>query len=298
MGTTVSIRIVSAERTAAEQRAHEAFAWFEHVERTCSRFDPSSELARLSESPWRAHRVSPLLLELLTFALAVAEASDGAFDPTVGATLMARGSDRAWRTGTRLRTDPAPAANATWRDVHIDASTSTVRLLRPLCLDLGAVAKGFAVDLAARALTDCRDFALDAGGDLYVSGTNAAAEAWTVGIADPHCPDGPPLMSVAVRDRAVCTSGNYRRVLDDGAGHLHDPRASAPATAVASTTVIAPSAMVADALATAAFVLGAPHGVALWESHGVAGLMVAHDGTQLTTHDWPRYAHAAQRLAS
>ena len=94
------------------------------------------------------------------------------------------------------------------------------------------------------------------------------------------------LDTLHVSDVAVCTSGDYERQTDAG-HHLLDPRTGAPANAVASVTVLAPSAMVADTLATAAFVLGPTDGIALLERHGVEGLIVTPALERFATRDMP-----------
>lgn len=147
-------------------------------------------------------------------------------------------------------------------------------LLRPLVLDVGAVAKGMATDVAARELAPLEHFVIDAGGDLYLAGRNADDAPWSVGIRHPE-QDDRLLESVFVSDRAVCTSGNYER--RDASGglvpHILDPRTGDPASRLVSATVISPSAMLADALATAAFVLGPVDGLHLLETHGAQGVL-------------------------
>ncbi len=157
---------------------------------------------------------------------------------------------------------------ASYRDVEVNETARTITLHRPLTLDLGAVAKGLAVDAAARELQPRRDFAIDAGGDLYLGGLNPEGRPWTVGIRHPRL-DRQLIESVQVTDTAVCTSGDYERP-----AHLVDPRSGRVADDVASVTVIAHSAMLADALATAAFVLGPIEGLQLLERHGLEGLIV------------------------
>mgnify|MGYP006316859735 CR=1 FL=1 len=144
-----------------------------------------------------------------------------------------------------------------------------------MTLDLGAVAKGLAVDAAARELQPFRDFAIDAGGDLFVGGHNPDGVPWSVGIRHPRL-DGQLIDSLRVSDRAVCTSGDYERPAPDDVDehHVLDPRSGASPAAVASATVVAQSAMLADALGTAAFVLGPVEGIRLFERHGVEGLIV------------------------
>ena len=122
--------------------------------------------------------VSPILFEAVQFALAVAEDSDGAFDPTIGADLEARGFNEEYRSGAAVHSGVAPDASVSYRDVVLDAEQRTITLRRPLLLDLGGVAKGLAVDLASRELAPLEHFAIDAGGDLFLSGHNAADEPW------------------------------------------------------------------------------------------------------------------------
>ncbi len=306
MGTTVCLRVVG-DAHAAVRAIGEAYAWFGQVEASCSRFDASSELSRVVAAGGAPVAVSPLLFEPLRFALAVAESSGGAFDPTVGAAMLARGHDRAWRDDARVpRVAPTDATDATdaaavqgdtptWRDVILDAERRTVRLARPLALDLGAVAKGLAVDLAARALSGAdgvTGFVIDAGGDLLAAGHAEDGAPWRIGVRHPRQADA-LLETLTVRDAAVCTSGDYARPLADGATHLVDPRTGRPAGGIASATVIAPQAMVADALATAAAVLGAEAGIAFLEAQGVEGLLVTAEQQRHATRGWTSHAAAA-----
>lgn len=274
MGTVVTVQVVGhgttegdrAERADAVGRA---VAWFDAVERACSRFDPSSDLMQLCARPGVPVAVSALLFEAIQFAVAVAAESGGAYDPTVGAAMAGRGFDRAHRTGGRVAAPEADPA-ASWRDVIVDVKARTVTLARPLVLDLGALAKGLAIDLAARELQPLEDFVIDAGGDLFVSGHNADGEPWRVGVRHPRV-SGNVIETLAVSGAAVCTSGDYERQNALG-HHLLDARTGLPAAVVASTTVVAPLAMVADALSTAAFVLGPADGTTLLDRHGAEGI--------------------------
>jgi thiamine biosynthesis lipoprotein len=136
------------------------------------------------------------------------------------------------------------------------------------------VAKGLAVDAAARELEPFRDFAIDAGGDLYLGGRNPDGLPWSVGIRHPRN-DRELIDSLRVSDKAVCTSGDYERIMPGGQQHhILDPRTGVSPATVASVTVVAPTALAADALATAAFVLGPTDGLRLLQRHGVEGLIV------------------------
>jgi thiamine biosynthesis lipoprotein len=282
MGTVVTIQVVGhgadpqqiSEREEAVARAVE---WFRRVEACCNRFDAGSEVRQLSDRIGTAVPVGATLFEAVRFAVAVAEESGGAFDPTVGGAMETRGFNRDYRTGETVRTPLASAGGAvSYRDVRVDPRQQTITLLRPLVLDLGAVAKGLAIDMAARELQPFTNYAIDAGGDLYLGGCNQAGAPWAVGIRHPR-DEGRLIETLRVSNTAVCTSGDYERLGagEDGGHHLLDPRTGRSATALASVTVLAPSAMVADALATAAFVLGPADGLRLLDRSGVEGLMVS-----------------------
>ncbi len=279
MGTVITIEIVghgddNAERTARAESVARAAEWFASIEKCCSRFDPESELRQLTANPGKPVRVSAMLFAAIQFALAVAEDSAGAFDPTIGHRMESRGFDRNYQTGERTASRIDADATTSWRDVQLDADEQTVTLLKPLVLDLGAVAKGLAVDTAARELEPFENFAIDAGGDLYLGGHNVNGEPWAIGIRHPR--EQSLIETLHVSNSAVCTSGDYEKksAADGSIHHIMDARTGETAAELASVTVLAPSAMVADALATAAFALGPSNGLAFLERHGVRGLLV------------------------
>jgi thiamine biosynthesis lipoprotein len=256
MDTLVTASVVSEQsEEVAGERIERAFGWFAHVEQVCSRFDPESELARLARHANEPVPVSPLLFEAIRFAIEVARITGGLFDPTIGHALTRRGFNRNYRTGQTLDAPEEHPERADYRDVALDPAASTVTFRKPLALDLGAV--------------------VEAGGDLHARGRNEAGEPWRVGIRHPRQDDA--LIEVLhVSGMAVCTSGDYeRRGSRAGDHHLIDPASGDSARAVASVTVVAPTAMVADALSTAAFVLGPARGLRLLAEQGVEGLMIS-----------------------
>jgi thiamine biosynthesis lipoprotein len=301
MDTRVAIQVPrgSDEAVAA------AFEWFHQVEACCSRFDARSELRQLCATVGVAVPVTTMLFQAVQFALMVADQSGGAFDPTVGHAMEGRGFNRDYRTGQRIDTSRGASAgrsDVSYRDVHLDAKRQSITLARPLMLDLGAVAKGLAVDMAAHQLRPLENFAIDAGGDLYLGGRRPDGEPWSIGIRSPRraaqeldsrtsdistrgpASAGPPaawageiVQTLRVCDLAVCTSGDYaRRSPSDSAGHhIIDPRSGASPHGLASVTVVAQTAMVADAVATAAFVLGPADGLEFCERLGVDALMLS-----------------------
>lgn len=269
MGTMVTIHVV-AEHEEANAAIERAFGWFHEIEARCTTFDADSELMRACARVGTPTRVSPIVFEAVRFALAVAEETGGAFDPTAPVAGAVR----------------ERAVSATYRDVEIDSSAQTIMPRRELTIDLGAVAKGLAVDAAARELQPFRDFAIDAGGDLYLGGCNQHREQWSVGVRHPR-DDGQLIDRLRVSNAAVCTSGDYERP-----GHIVSPPfrelGPEPPSRPASVTVVASGAMLADALGTAAFVLGAVEGLRLLVRHGVEGLIVTMALERFETPGLPR----------
>jgi FAD:protein FMN transferase len=304
MGTVVTIQVVGRgdderKRRARVDAVERAVEWFRRVENCCTRFDARSEARQLSSRIGASVAVSPMLYEVVQFALAVAEESGGAFDPTVGLRMESRGFDREYRTGAVVRSEIGTDASASYRDVRLDPVEKTITLLRPLVLDLGAVAKGLAIDMATRELAEFQHFAIDAGGDLYLAGRNAQDAPWAVGIRHPRSEHG-LIETLRVSDAAVCTSGDYERRSPnhDGGHHIIDPRTGQSAESLASVTVIAETAMVADALATASFVLGPVEGLHLLERHGVDALLVTSQLEQIETSGLERHRAARHRAAA
>jgi thiamine biosynthesis lipoprotein len=306
MDTLVDIHVVAgaAEREAFDAIAR-AFEWFSRVEQICSRFEPSSEVMRLSERVGEPVVVSPILFETVRFALEVARESGGAFDPTVGHLLESQGFNRNYRTGETIVTHlsrQAPESGKSgggrrgrswpprYTDVVLNERTRAITLRRPLILDLGAVAKGFAIDLAARELAGFSGSMIDAGGDIFSRGVGPSGEPWHIGIRHPRRP-GEVLDVVHVSGAAVCTSGDYERVRPDGGVgyHIVDPRTGESPNRIAGLTVIAPTAMLADALTTAAFVLGTERGLPFIQRQGVEALFVSPEIETTETPGFARY---------
>jgi FAD:protein FMN transferase len=292
MNTPVVIELSAPghdERELAE-RTERAFGWFAEVERRCSRFDEASELRSLSRRIGEPISISTLLFSALDLSLEVARLTRGALDPTVGRAMEQSGFNTNYLTGetvtpSSLSADPP----ATYLDILLDYESHTVTLLRHLSLDLGAVAKGFAIDLAARELNGLPGFVVNAGGDILAGGLSAGGEPWRIGIRHPRR-HAELLTCLSISDAAVCTSGDYERPGGAGRGHhILNPVSGGASGASVSATVIAPTAMVADALSTAVFVLGPEAGVDLLNSQGVDGLIVGPDFNVVVTAGMERY---------
>ena len=272
MGTIASLSIPAP--SAADLPARRAIVesrWNE-LEDSLSIFRESSDISRVNAA---AGDGSPVEVgadarRALAASLEIAEASGGAFDPTVGPLMHAWG----FRGGDAPTEPPSPETLASARALvgwtNVVATGSTARLaLAGMRLDLGGSAKGFAVDEAYDALraSGATDFLVNLGGNIRACGTPAPGrDGWRIGVRDP-INQGWTLGTITLRDgEAVATSGDYERFVTIGGvrySHIMDSRTGWPATGVAGVTVRAPSACLADCLSTALFVLGPDAGRAL-----------------------------------
>lgn len=258
--------------------------YFKTVETTCSRFDAKSEVMKLIRHIKEPVAVSPLLFEALHFAILVADETHGIFDPTVGKQLEKRGFNEHYLDGKLVQVNEA-VDSGSYKDIVLNTHKKTVLLQKPMIIDLGAVAKGLAIDLAAHSLP-YQHFMINAGGDILVKGLNQHGDLWKVGIQHPQI-QTQSLLTLRATDTAVCTSGNYARKnkTQPFMHHLVNPLSPSTRSSLMSCTAIAPSAMLADALSTSAFILGAEKGVNLLNDADVRGVLFDSSFTPFFTSD-------------
>ncbi len=297
MGTLVRVTVVSA--TPPPDSAFDgAFAAIDDIVAIMSEWEADSDISRVNGSAGgEAQSVDPRLIEVLRTGIAVSEASAGAFDVTWAPLRHVWDFD-----GPTPPPDHAIRATLPlldYRGIEIDAAAGTVRLVQEGAeCGLGGIAKGTAIQAAADALRDAGydSFVIDAGGDVYAAGQSAAGP-WRVAIADPRRP-GVSIDEVTLRDTVLVTSGDYERYFEhEGVRYHHiiDARTGYPARGLISVSVIAEDPTVADALATAAFILGAQDGLKLLEDWpGVEGLLVAEDLSATGTTHWPSRARGSE----
>lgn len=271
MGTIAEIQVVHGDERFAVDAIDAAISELRWVETTMTRFRSDSDIGRANLGADReAVRVTAESGTVIATALRVALVSDGRFDPAIGAAselwdVLNRHEPPASYRVQRL------AARDMWRKVDVAADRGSdaalVRFDDPdIRLDLGGIAKGYAIDRAADVLRrrGVRHAIITVGGDLYALGRSPEGEPWTIGIRSPH--DRDELVSTLhVSDRAVATSGDYERFFSwrgHRYHHLIDPLTAAPrSTPFHSATVLANRCMDADAAATAVF--GLPRDAAL-----------------------------------
>ena len=271
---------------AAPTVQREAAALLEAFEAELSAWRPGSALNRLNAAPPGAWQpVSPRLAGIAAEALAVAELTGGAFDPTVEPLLGPWGHGPAARTGTPpspTELEPLRAA-VDWRRVEVQTHPPAVRRARvDTQVDLSSPAKGRATDelsALARRL-GARNHLAGVGGDLRAAGGGPRGKGWPVGIPVPGSREPALVRRVHLRDEALSTSGNDRnraQIGPAGAGHLLDPRTGRPAeSSLAAVSVRASTSQRASALATGLFVLGPEAGPALARTAGLHALFLTH----------------------
>lgn len=267
------------------------------IDRTCSRFRPDSELARLHDGAGEWVEVDPLLVEAIEVALRAAILTDGDVDPTVGESLLLVGYDRDF-AGLDPDGPPIGALRAApgWRTVEVDPAGSRIRIPRGVRLDLGATAKAFASDRSARAAADATGSGIlvSLGGDIAVAGPPPRG-GWDVGLADSHTAAAEPGHTVRIQAGGLATSSTtVRRWLRGGrtVHHVVDPATGRPANEVWRTVSVAAATCVdANVAATAAIVRGEP--AALWlQRMGMPARLVRTDGSIVRTGGWPLEAAA------
>jgi thiamine biosynthesis lipoprotein len=293
MGTTWSVKLVAPPTADAQALTAMAQRALDSVVGEMSPWEPSSDLSRYNRAPagvWTA--LPPAFAQVLRCALEIAEATDGAFDPTLGALVDLWGFGPRPFSGSPPEDDAIAKAReaAGWRRLTLDGD----RLFQPggLRLDLNGVAKGFAVDQVAAALdrAGARSYLVEVGGELRGTGAKPDGQPWWVELERPptapargrahlhRVGDGLRTL-VALHGLSVATSGDYRRFFEhEGRRYAHtlDPATAAPvAHATVSVTVLDPSCMRADAYATALTVMAPGAALAFATAHGLAAMVLA-----------------------
>ncbi|WP_312470412.1 FAD:protein FMN transferase [Neobacillus sp.] len=277
MDTLVDIQVVTEKsKEKMEEKINRAFTAFQKVEQACSRFTPSSELMQACQIIGTPVEISPFLFEPLLLAIEIAKLTDGLFDPTVGKVMEENGFNRHYLTGDLMESPSSDSVS--FHDIVLDLRARTLTLKKPLVIDLGAVAKGFAIDLAVNELKEFAGFVVNAGGDLFAGGVDEKGNPWKIGIQHPLQKDE-IMNTIEISDEAICTSGSYERRSPNRPDlhHLMNPKTKHSPNELISCSVIAPFAMMADAFSTASFLLGANKGKRLIEELDMKGLLIKSD---------------------
>jgi thiamine biosynthesis lipoprotein len=282
------VRLVVEDDAVLAAASSELVRLLDQVDRAANRFRPDSALSKANTLHGRPVPVPRILTELVQAALAAARDTNGAVDPTVGGSLLAWGYDRdisqVAPTGPAVT---APGTVAGWQRVRLDVSAGLLTVPAGGMLDLGATAKSFTADLAARNLAArfLTPVLVELGGDLAVAGHRPGG--WPIQVAEREGADG---QTIVLQHGGLATSTTTIRRWRRGGQRVHhiiDPRTGAPAAGPWRTvTVAGSSAVAANTASTAAIVLGARAPDWLRE-RGLAARLVDNDGEVSTIGDWP-----------
>jgi len=298
MGLPFRVSLYAPDPATAKAAADAAFARIAELNGILSDYDPDSELSRLSHTSGegKAVPVSTTLWKVLTRAQDFAVMSDGAFDITVGPLV------NVWRRARRKQEMPSAEllaemkARVGYKNLRLNPENHTAELLIPeMRLDLGAIAKIFAVDEAIAVLKKRGiERALVGGsGDMTASDAPPGLPGWRIEVASLDAPGAPPSQIVYLKNRSIATSGDmFQRVEIDGKrySHIVDPHTGLGLTDHSLVTVIAPDGMTANGLSTSISVLGPERGLKLVEeTPGAAAHIMRQPGEKVELYESARW---------
>jgi len=288
MGTLVEITVIPGN----EKAIREAFEALKKVDLLMSTYKEDSEISILNREG--KAQVSEETLEVIEDAIKFSNLTDGAFDITCRPLInLWKKAKKEEKVATEMEIEEAISLVGYQR---IILEGNQIRLEKKgMQIDLGGIAKGYAVDKAIEALkkNGIKRALVNAGGDLYALGIDPQGEKWQIGVQDPREEDK-IIDIIKVKDKAVATSGDYRRYFTlEGKrfSHIVNPKTGLTVQDVPmSVTIIGPDATTTDALSTGVFVLGPEEGMKLIESlPGVEGMIISEGMEKLTSEGWEEF---------
>lgn len=309
MGATWSARLSLPYPLSADAVRAAIQGALDEVVAQMSNWEAGSDISRYNRAAAGWVDLPAQLLEVLDYGLWLADATDGAYDPTIGPLVQAWGFGP--HAGAVAPGDgPAPAESP---ERPASPELHAVEATRARCgwrrvrrrgaqawqaggteLDFSSIAKGYGVDRAAQTLDrlGVTDYLMEAGGELRARGQRPDGRPWRVAVESPD--GGAQAASLPLLDCAIATSGDYRRYMEHGGrryAHTLDPRTGRPVdNGVASVTVVHAGCIQADALATALTVLGEADGMRFAQQHGLAALFIMRTQQGLSSRATPAMA--------
>ncbi|MFP4364359.1 MAG: FAD:protein FMN transferase [Spirochaetia bacterium] len=283
LGTPCSLTVY---HNNAEAVIESVFARVEEIHNLMSRTIATSDVSRINRAAGEeAVQVSPETMEVISAALRYGAVSQGALDVSIGPLI------ELWGIGTESARIPSDSEISQllplvdYENILINEDENTVFLTQPdMIIDLGGIAKGFAADEAADILRerDVQSAIIDFGGNVYVVGTKPDGSQWRVGIQHPETYRGSFMGIVQETNAAIVTSGPYERYFEAQGEiyhHILDPETGLPSrNGLLSVSIITGSSMDADALSTAAYVMGLENGMEMIEElEGIDAIFIEED---------------------
>jgi thiamine biosynthesis lipoprotein len=305
MGTTFSIKLFPSTEQLNKTNLYQMVTdELEHVNQLMSTYIPDSELSRLNQvRAGEAFTLSADNLTVMNEALRVHEISQGAFDVTVGPLVNLWGFGPNGRV-TKQPSEESIAEIRQWvgSDKFSLADKQIVKSHDKVYIDFSAIAKGYGVDKIADLLESqgITNYLVEIGGEMRLSGKKPDGKAWSVAVERPVVNRREAQLIFSPGENGMATSGDYRNYFEENGerfSHTIDPATSKPIKhKLASVTVLHPSAMSADALATAINVMGPVKGIEFAEKHKLAVyiLIKTEDGfAEVLSSEFEQYAQKA-----
>jgi thiamine biosynthesis lipoprotein len=287
MGTRIYVELWLDDAARGAAAVDAVIASMHEVDALMSTYKPESQLSRVNaRAALEPVEVDRELFDVIRASLEFSQLTGGAFDVTYASVGYLYDFRARQRPTEAQITAALPGVD--WRNVRLDPAALTVRFEKPgMRIDLGGIAKGYAVDRAI-ALLQARGVAhalVTAGGDSRLIG-DRFGRPWIVGIRHPD--DAKRIITrIPLVDTAMSTSGDYERYFDENGvryHHIIDPKTGHSASKVRSATILAPTAMQTDGLSKTAFVLGAEEALKIIERiPGVDAIFVTPGGKVLYT---------------
>ncbi len=294
MGTRVILTAYTDpthDEDAVKRAILDAFAEIGRLEKLMSTWIADSEVSRINHAAGKdAVAVGPETFAVIEKSVWVGRESGGVFDITFEAMHGLWKFDQGHEEKIPEKAAILKAKKLIdFKQLELDAAAKTVKLKKPgMRINLGGIAKGYAVDAAGKKLEErgIKSYFVQAGGDLFVRGKKPDGSKYRVGIRDPRGQGESDYFAIMeVEDHAFSTAGDYERgFVKDGKRYHHiiDPRSGYPADASRSVTVWAPTAFVADAIDDAVFILGPKEGLKLAEKFEGVGVVIVGKDNKVT----------------
>jgi len=271
MGTAFSFTVRAENDTLAWKGINAGIEEVNRIENLISTWKPESQASAINFAAGKQPvKIDIELFQLFRRSNKVSQLTDGAFDVSFAAI------EPLWKFDGSMNGLPSDSAIASsvkligWENIIMNDVDTTVMLkYEGMRIGFGAIGKGYAANRASLVIkeTGIQHGIVNAAGDLIAWGTRDRGQPWTIGIADPSG-NGNVIALIDISETAVATSGNYEKFAEIGGrrfGHIIDPHTGWPSSGLTSVTIVCPDAEIADALATAVFVLGAVEGLELVE---------------------------------
>jgi thiamine biosynthesis lipoprotein len=292
LGTSVHLVAYTNEvsdRASVEAAFRSAIGEMARLDSLLSEWRQDSDVGRINTAQGEFVVVSEETIQVIDQSLWAGKLSGGALDITF------QSLGHLWRFGDAAQEVPRPPSEeqvrmalfrVDFRKVALDAPGRRVRIGVEQKIGLGGVAKGYIVDRMAERLSRAKveSFLVQAGGDLYAAGVKPGGVSWEAGVQDPRQPEGNSFAKLPLTDRAFSTAGDYARAfIVDGRRYHHiiDPKTGFSSSACRSVTIWAKTALLADALDDAVFVLGPEEGLKLVESLPDVGAVIVGGDNRL-----------------